>query len=57
MSRSLGLLVLRAAAEDIIVILLRCPFLVILRRVGKTYILVGEAYVDRLMNGEAIAGL
>ncbi|KAG9231580.1 hypothetical protein BJ875DRAFT_506607 [Amylocarpus encephaloides] len=49
-----------AATGDIVAILFGCRFPVILRRVGKrqgdkTYKLVGEAYIDGIMNGEAMA--
>jgi hypothetical protein len=50
-----GLSPWNAAVGDVICVLLGCRFPVILRPVEGKYILVGEAYVDGFMNGEAMA--
>ncbi|TVY30682.1 Heterokaryon incompatibility protein 6,OR allele [Lachnellula hyalina] len=50
-----GLCPWNAAVGDVICVLLGCRFPVILRPVEGKYKLVGEAYVDGLMNGEAMA--
>ena len=42
---------------DLICILLGCNFPVILRRIENHYVLIGEAYIDGIMNGEAMEGL
>ena len=42
---------------DILCVLLGCSFPVILRPTNGYYLLIGEVYVDELMNGEAIARL
>lgn len=46
-----------AVEGDVIVILLGCKFPVILREVEGHWVLVGEAYVDGYMYGEAVVGL
>ncbi|TVY13033.1 Heterokaryon incompatibility protein 6, OR allele [Lachnellula arida] len=51
----LGLCPWNATVGDVICVLLGCRFPVILRPVEGKYRLVGEAYVDGLMNGEAMA--
>jgi len=51
-----GLAPRNAEEGDIVCVLLGCRFPVVLRR-GVLTTLVGEAYVDEYMNGEAIAGL
>jgi hypothetical protein len=43
--------------EDVICVLLGCRFPVVLRRVEGGYVLIGEAYVDGFMDGEAMEGL
>ncbi|KAG4433046.1 hypothetical protein IFR05_011464 [Cadophora sp. M221] len=47
-----------ACAEqgDVICVLLGCRYPVVLRRKGGDYLLVGEAYVDGYMYGEAVKG-
>ena len=40
--------------EGDIVVILDCPYPVILRRVGECYTLVGEGFIHGIMNGEAI---
>ncbi|TVY42358.1 Heterokaryon incompatibility protein 6,OR allele [Lachnellula occidentalis] len=50
-----GLCPWNAAVGDVICVLLGCRFPVILRPVKGKYHLVGEAYVDGFMNGEAMA--
>ncbi|CZS91649.1 uncharacterized protein RAG0_02176 [Rhynchosporium agropyri] len=42
---------------DVLVILLRCRYPLILRRKGEGWALVGEAYVDGFMYGEGMAGV
>ncbi|KAH9203959.1 heterokaryon incompatibility protein-domain-containing protein [Leptodontidium sp. 2 PMI_412] len=48
-----------ACAElgDVICVLLGCRYPVVLRRKGGHYLLVGEAYMDGYMYGEAVRGL
>ena len=50
-----GLSPWNAAVGDVICVLLGCRFPIILRPAEGKYILVGEAYVDGFMNGEAMA--
>ncbi|KAH6717811.1 heterokaryon incompatibility protein-domain-containing protein [Leptodontidium sp. MPI-SDFR-AT-0119] len=50
----LGLAPQNAREGDIIVIV-DCPFPIILRRIGEHYTLVGEGFVHGIMNGEAMA--
>jgi len=52
----LGLAPQNVRTGDIIVIL-DCPFPVILRRVGEKYTLIGEGFVHGIMNGEAMASV
>lgn len=46
-----------AVEGDVIVVLLGCKFPVVLREVGGHWVLIGEAYVDGYMDGEAVVGL
>ncbi|KAH7333468.1 heterokaryon incompatibility protein-domain-containing protein [Rhexocercosporidium sp. MPI-PUGE-AT-0058] len=50
---SLGLAPKESLVHDQIWILFDCPFPVVLRPAGEDYIVVGTAYVDGFMNGEA----
>ncbi|CZR63673.1 related to heterokaryon incompatibility protein het-6 [Phialocephala subalpina] len=52
-----GLAPFNAMGGDVICVLLGCRFPVILRPTNGHYMLVGEAYVDGFMNGEAMVGL
>ena len=56
-SKHVGLAPWNSTEGDIICVLLGCSFPVILRPANGYYLLIGEAYVDELMNGEAIAQL
>lgn len=51
---TVGLAPLDSREEDIICVLLGCRFPVVLRREGERYLLVGEAYVEGIMHGEAL---
>jgi hypothetical protein len=42
---------------DVVCVLLGCSYPVILRREDDHYVLIGEAYIDDFMNGNAIDGL
>lgn len=44
----------RARAGDMVCILIGCRFPVVLRKVEEHYMLIGEAYVEDFMNGEAL---
>jgi hypothetical protein len=46
-----------AEVGDVVAVLLGCRFPVILRPVDGHYVLIGEAYVDGLMGGEALDGV
>ena len=46
-----------AKEGDVICVLLGCSSPVILRREDGHYVLIGEAYIDDFMNGDAIMGL
>lgn len=52
-----GLGLWNAEVGDLICVLLGCNFPVLLRKSGVHYVLVGEAYIDGIMNGEALQGL
>jgi hypothetical protein len=52
-----GLAPWNAADGDVVCVLLGCRSPVVLRRQEDHYILIGEAYLDEYMNGEAIIGL
>ncbi|KAF8854282.1 hypothetical protein BDZ45DRAFT_597243 [Acephala macrosclerotiorum] len=52
-----GLAPFNATKGDFICVLLGCRFPVVLRPMNGHYMLVGEAYVDGFMNGEAMVGL
>ncbi|KUJ08181.1 HET-domain-containing protein [Mollisia scopiformis] len=52
-----GLAPLNAMEGDIICVLFGCRFPVVLRPVSGHYVVIGEAYVDGFMNGEAMVGL
>jgi len=56
-SNLVGLAPADANQKDIICVLLGCRYPVILRPQGDHHILVGEAYVEEFMNGEAMIGL
>jgi hypothetical protein len=56
-SSVLGLAPWNAAVGDLICVLLGCRFPVVLRPIEGGFRLVGEAYVDKFMNGEAIVAL
>jgi hypothetical protein len=56
-SKHAGLAPWNSAEGDVLCVLLGCSFPVILRPVNGYYTLIGEVYVDELMNGEAIAQL
>ncbi|CAG8956330.1 hypothetical protein HYFRA_00003710 [Hymenoscyphus fraxineus] len=45
-----------ALEGDVLVVLLGCKFPVVLRNVERHWVLVGEAYVDGYMDGEAMYG-
>jgi hypothetical protein len=51
-----GLVPIECAKDDLICVLPGCRFPVILRPQGNHHILIGEAYVDGFMFGEAIRG-
>ena len=60
MKGAVGLAPWDAEKGDIICVLLGCRFPVVLRPMGPSgnyYVLVGEAYVEGFMDGEAIVGL
>jgi hypothetical protein len=46
-----------AEAGDKICVLLGCRFPVVLRREGDQYVLIGEAYVEGMMDGQAMHSL
>ncbi len=50
----MGLAPSDAREEDLLCVPFGCPCPMILRKVGTQYVVVGEAYVDGLMYGEAI---
>jgi hypothetical protein len=50
----LGLVPEAAKPGDVVAILYGCNFPVILRPRGETYAMIGEAYVDGIMDGEAM---
>lgn len=54
---TVGLAPWDAVEGDVICVLLGCRFPVVLRAVEGHYVVVGEAYVDGFMNGEAMVGL
>jgi hypothetical protein len=54
-SKHVGLAPWNSAEGDVLCVLLGCSFPVILRPVNGYYTLIGEVYVDELMNREAIA--
>ncbi len=56
-SKHMGLAPWDSEEGDILCVLLGCSFPVILRPTDGNYMLIGEVYVDELMNGEAIAQL
>ncbi|KAH8660677.1 hypothetical protein BGZ60DRAFT_381685 [Tricladium varicosporioides] len=55
-SGAVGLAPWNALEGDTVCVLLGCRYPVILREVDGHYVLVGEAYVDGFMNGEALVG-
>jgi hypothetical protein len=42
---------------DVVAILMGCSLPVIMRRINEVYFIVGEAYIDRMSNGEAMKGM
>ncbi len=50
----LGLAAEAIQEGDVVAILCGCSFPVVLRRVGNSFVYIGECYVDGLMDGEAI---
>jgi hypothetical protein len=59
LSRSdlVGLAHWNAAEGDLVCVLLGCRYPVVLRKERGHYVLIGEAYIDEYMNGEAMKGL
>lgn len=55
-SKTVGLAPWDSKEGDIICVLLGCRFPVVLRREAEKYILIGEAFIDGFMFGEALAG-
>ena len=56
-SGKVGLAPWNAAEGDLVCVLLGCRSPVVLRREQGYYVLVGEAYVEELMQGDAVEGL
>lgn len=52
-----GLGMWNAEVGDLICVLLGCKFPVLLRKIGDQYVLVGEVYIDGIMDGEVLKGL
>jgi len=53
----LGLGPARTCVSDIIVILLGCSVPVILRKEYSEYIIIGECFIQGVMDGEAVEGV
>jgi hypothetical protein len=52
-----GLAPWNAAEGDVVCVLLGCKLPVVLRRNGQGWVLIGEAFVEAFMDGEAMVGL